>query len=242
MKQIIFAIPVLAACTIFSSCKKDSAEEIKIPPVIVSDANMNGWVKNPAGLATVKFVTGPSTPPLGSGSVQLASPDKSFARLRDTTHSGILLSSVTELSYSAYVEQRDSTVDMIFLVVLIDADGDGKSEHNLVFDPRYQTGNFVGSKFPDQGITKKSIWQSWDALHGAWFFGCCDDPDRGFPPFSLATYLLQYPNARINNDVTKGGGAIRVSGGGPAFSKNFIGYADNFKIGINGVTTTYDFE
>jgi hypothetical protein len=30
--------------------------------------------------------------------------------------------------------------------------------------------------------------------------------------------------------------------GGPVFSNNFIGDADNFKIGIKGVTTTYDFE
>jgi hypothetical protein len=166
----------------------------------------------------------------------------SFVRLRDTTHSGTLLSDITELSYSAYVEQRDSTVDMILLVVLIDADGDGKSEHNLVFDARYQTGSFVAGGFPNQGITKKGIWQTWDAFHGGWFFGPADDPDKGFPPFSLATYLLKYPNARINNDASKGGGAIRVTGGGPAFSKNFIGYADNFKIGVKGITTTYDFE
>ncbi len=244
MKQIIFAIPVLAACTIFSSCKKDSAEEIKIPPVIVSDANMNGWVKNPAGLATVKFVTPPSTPPLGSSSLQLSTPDRSFGRLRDTTHSGILLSDLTELSYSTYIEQRDSTVDVLFVVLLIDTDGDRKADNNLVFDPRYQTGRFVVGLFPDQGSTKISTWQTWDALHGGWFIGpvLADDPDHGGWYFSLATYSNRYPNATIMNDAAKGGGSIRLSVGGPVFSKNFIGYADNFKIGVKGITTTYDFE
>ncbi len=240
-KQAFIIITLLLT---FNSCKKQDVENIvpAKPPIIISDANLNGWVKNPAGLATVKFVTPPLTPPLGVSSVQLASPDKSFARLRDTTHSGILLSNITELSYSAYVEQRDSTVETTFLVLLIDADGDGISEHNLVFDARYQTGSFVTGGFPNQGITKKGVWQTWDALHGSWFFGPANDPDKGFTPFSLATYLLIYPNAKINNDASKGGGAIRLSGGGPSFTKNFIGYADNFKIGVKGIITTYDFE
>lgn len=244
MKKIIFAIPVLAACTTFTSCKKELAEEIKIPPIIVSDANMNGWVKNPAGLATVKFVTPPSTPPLGTGSIQLASPDKSFGRLRDTTHSGTLLSDLTELSYSTYIEQRDSTVDELFVVLLIDTDGDRKADNNLVFDPRYQTGRFIVGLFPNQGSTKIGTWQTWDLLHGGWFIGpvLADDPDHGGWFFSLQTYINRYPNATIMNDAAKGGGSIRLSVGGPVFSKNFIGYGDNFKIGVKGVTTTYDFE
>ncbi len=38
-------------------------------------------------------------------------PDKSFARLRNTAFGGTPLSSITEFSYSNYVEQRDSTVE-----------------------------------------------------------------------------------------------------------------------------------
>jgi hypothetical protein len=244
MRKIIIAIHVFAACIIITSCKKESAEEIKIPPVIVSDANMNGWVKNPAGLATVKFVTPPSTPPLGSGSLQLSTPDRSFGRLRDTTHSGTRLSDLTELSYSTYIEQRDSTVDEIFVVLLIDINGDGKTDNNLVFDPRYQNQTFITGVMLNQGFTKINTWQKWDALHGGWFIGpvIADDPDHGGWYFDLATYIAKYPNATILNDPAKGGGSIRVSVGGPVFSKNFIGYADNFKIGVKGITTTYDFE
>jgi hypothetical protein len=244
MNKIIFAIPVLAAFTIFTSCKKESAQEIKILPVIVSDANMNGWVKNATGLATVKFVTPPSTPPLGSSSLQLSTPDKSFGRLRDTTHSGIRLSDVTELSYSTYIEKSDSIVDNHFLALLLDLDGDGKSDTHIAFDPRYQAGHFVAGLFPDQGNTKVNTWQTWDAFNGGWFVGglLIDDPDHNGWFFNLRTYLNKYPNATIMNDPLKGGGAIRLSVGGPVFSKNFIGYADNFKIGVKGITTTYDFE
>lgn len=243
-KQACIIITVLL---IFNSCKKQNVENIvpALPPVIVGDANLNGWVKNPAGAATVKFITSPSTPPLGTSSLQLATPDRSFARLRDTTHSGTPLSKVTELSYYTYVEQRDSIVDDIFVVLLIDIDGDGKTDHNLVFDPRYQNQTFIRGVMVNQGFTKIKTWQKWDALHGGWFLGAIitdNDPDHGGWYFDLATYIAKYPNATILNDPAKGGGSIRVSVGGPVFSKNFIGYVDNFKIGVKGITTTYDFE
>jgi hypothetical protein len=51
-----------------------------------------------------------------------------------------------------------------------------------------------------------------------------------------------YPDATIRNDAAKGGPAIRLTAGGVVFKPDFYGSMDNFKIGINGVTTTYDFE
>ena len=237
MKKIISAV---LFCTIFSSPVEVSSQST----ITVTDCNLNGWVKHilPNTLGTVTFSTGPLNTPLGKGSIKLASPDMSFVRLRNAAYSGTLFSSLTELSYSGYVQQRDSTVEMPFIVMLVDADGDGKSEHNLVFDPRFQTGKYISGGFPDQGTTKEQVWQTWDALHGVWFFGPFDDQDHGFPPLSLADYVRKYPNATINNDAAKGGAAIRLTSGGPVFLKNFIGYADAFKIGINGNVTTYDFE
>ncbi|HUS01993.1 MAG TPA: hypothetical protein VMY77_09715 [Chitinophagaceae bacterium] len=44
------------------------------------------------------------------------------------------------------------------------------------------------------------------------------------------------------NQDPLGPGSIRINGGAPVFSGPFIGNADNFKIGINGITITYDFE
>ncbi|HSC54528.1 MAG TPA: T9SS type A sorting domain-containing protein [Phnomibacter sp.] len=97
---------------------------------------------------------------------------------------------------------------------------------------------------PEQGKTQIGIWQTWDALRGGWFVGPepIDDPDHGGAFFTLAEFAATHPGARIMNDVAKGGAAIRLSVGGPVFSPNFIGDADNFKIGVNGATITYDFE
>lgn len=128
-------------------------------------------------------------------------------------------------------------------MLTLDIDGDGIIDHLLNFIPWYQTGRFVSGIAQDQGSTRENIWQNWDALHGVWFrfTGIQNDPDHGGEVFTLATYLSRYPNATIVNNAS-GLGGIRVQAGGPPFSNNFIGYADNFKIGINGVATTYDFE
>jgi hypothetical protein len=128
--------------------------------------------------------------------------------------------------------------------VLVDINGDGTAEHNLVFDPRYQNPKFIKSTMPDQGFTSEQVWQKWDALHGGWFYGgeTITDPDHSGPFFTLNEYLVLYPNATIRNDNTKGGPAIRLTAGGVVFKPNFYGSIDNFKIGVNGKTTTYDFE
>jgi hypothetical protein len=58
----------------------------------------------------------------------------------------------------------------------------------------------------------------------------------------MAEYLSLYPTATIRNDPAKGGPALRLTAGGVVFKPNFYGSLDNFRIGINGVTTIYDFE
>jgi hypothetical protein len=212
--------------------------------ITVTDCNLNGWVKDQRGNSMIMFNNGPASPPLGKGSFHFVTPDQSFGRLRNGQYSGTSLSTITELSYSTFIEHRDSIVDVNFIVLLVDVNGDNTAEYNLVFDPRYQSQPFVGNNLPDQGKTQVGTWQNWDALHGGWFIGPDpkDDPDHGGTFFNLDTFISRFPNARIMNDVAKGGAAIRLTVGGPVFSNNFIGDADNFKIGINGVTTTYDFE
>jgi len=215
--------------------------------VTVTDCNLNGWIKDQRGTTKIKFLNGPSTPPLGKGSFQIAAPDarSNVGRIRNGQYSRLLLSTITELSFSTFIEQRslmeNPYSDAPFIVLQVDSDGDNIAEWHLVFDPGSQSQPFVQNNFPDQGKTKVGVWQNWDMYHGGWFDGG-DDPQNGFPLFSLATFISQHPNAIILNDATQGGAGIRVSGGGPVSSGNFIGDVDNFKIGVNGVTTIYDFE
>ncbi|HUS00272.1 MAG TPA: hypothetical protein VMY77_01010 [Chitinophagaceae bacterium] len=247
MRKIIFVVPVLAACTISTSCKKELAEEIKIPPVIVNEVNLNGWEKHfPAGsLGSINFVNGPAIQPLGTGSVQFYCPDKKNFRLKTDKYVGTHLSTITEFSYSTYIQKRDSTVDNVFITLQIDINDDGIEDFALVFNPVYQTGRFTQGLRPDQGATKMNIWQTWDLLKGGWWRGGALpvlDPDNGGALFTLVGWINQFPKATIMNKVGGVFGSIRLQGGSPVFAGPFIGYVDDFKIGINGVTTTFDFE
>lgn len=218
--------------------------------ITVTDCNLAGWVKQPIGKSSLGFVNGPASPPVGNGSLKFYVPaggifwPGDFVRFRNGQYSGTRIASLTELSFDTYIEARDTIADINFMVVLSDINGDGTAEHNLVFDPRYQNPNFIRSTMPNQGISHIQEWQHWDALRGGWFYGgdASTDPDHGGPFFTIAEYLSQYPDATIRNDPAKGGPAIRLTAGGVVFKPNYYGSMDNFKIGINGVTTIYDFE
>ena len=209
----------------------------------VTECSLNGWHRSGAvgALGTITFVDGPSTPPLGLGSVRFSSPDKKFIRLKNNDFAGTRLADITELAFSTYVRQSASVVDNLFVVVQIDVNGDGVVDFPVVFNPVYQTGHYAAGVGPDQGVIQLNQWQTWDLLSGLWWKGPTQDPDNGGALFTLATLISQYPDATIvyqGNDP----GSIRLSGSSPVFSGPFIGYADNFRIGKNGVTTIYDFE
>lgn len=235
LKQKIFTPLFLIATNVFSQ-----------NVVTVTDCNLNGWVKQTQPGTSLTFKNGVGTPPLGKGSIEFSSPNVNFVRFRNTAYNNTPLSSITEFGYSTYVQNREDNVDVNYVILLIDKNNDGVTDDNLVFDPRYQSQPYTTNHFPDQGKSQVGVWQYWDMLHGLWWPGPPPkpDPDHGGPVFTLAEYIAQNPNARIINDPALGGGGIRLTGGAVPgiFAPNFIGNADNFRIGVNGVTTIYDFE
>jgi hypothetical protein len=245
MKYKFFSMALIAGL-LFCFITKINSQNIKT----VTDCNLQGWVKQPIGNSSLGFVNGPASPPVGKGSLKFNVPSGGifwpgdFVRFRNGQYSGTKFSSLTEHSYDTYIEARDTIADINFMVVLSDINGDGTAEHNLVFDPRYQNPNFIRSTMPNQGLSQIHTWQRWDALQGGWFYGgdVTTDPDHAGPFFTMAEYLSQYPDATIRNDPAKGGPAIRLTAGGVVFKPNYYASMDNFKIGVNGVTTTYDFE
>jgi hypothetical protein len=204
--------------------------------------------------ASVELVAGPATPLAGTGSVRYTTAANhnhsfSFARVRNTQYAGTLLSDITKLTYSTYIERRDTLVDTPFMVLHVDVNGDGLADDVLNFAPWYQTKKYLVPGVLDQWSSKTNTWQTWDALHGGWWLAdmtsdallLLNDPDHKGKLFTLVDYLRLYPSATIQN-LPNGLGGIRVGVGGPTFANNFIGYMDQYTIGVKGVNTTYDFE
>ena len=208
--------------------------------VTVTDCNLNGWVKQVPANTSLAFKNQPSNPILGKGSLEMITIEvQKNVRLRNANYNNTLLTSITQLGFSSFIDHRENDYDAPFIVLQIDLNGDGTTDNFLEFGPQYQTAPWSTGVASDQGAVKTGIWQTWDVLHGVFWLGPSIDPEHGGAVFNLATYITQHPTARIINDAAIGGG-IRLSAGG--FAPNFKCYTDNFKIGVNGSTTVYDFE
>ena len=184
--------------------------------VTVTDCNLHGRTRQLPANTSLILKNEPSHPIIGKGSMEFITLTNGIVRFRNTSYHNTLLSSITEFSYSSFVVHRENNLDANFLVLQIDLDGDGRTDNNLEFDPRFQSGAYVAGGFPDQGATEVGVWQTWDLLHGTWWVGPSPDPDEGGEVFSLATSISRHPGARIINDPNIGGGGIRLSAGAPA--------------------------
>jgi hypothetical protein len=159
------------------------------------------------------------------------------AQARQPGYAGTLLSSLTALSYSTFVEVDGSGGQAPYLILSIDNTGDGTADANLFFEPVYQTGAYPGDPVPNQGALVTDTWQTWNALVGGWWVG------TGGPPLvTLANYAAANPTATIVNSGTGLGGVRIVTGFGAGAWDAFLGAADKFTIGVSGVNTTSDFE
>ncbi|MFD3001947.1 T9SS type A sorting domain-containing protein [Pontibacter toksunensis] len=221
--------------------------------ITVTDCNLDGWVDqgNPDIIAT--FTTGEAEPLLGNGSLEYTTLTGDLGNFRNESYHNTLLSSLTNFSYSTYIQSRTNNTDNIFVVLQIDRTGDGLKDDHLIFEPRWQTGSWVaGTGLTDQGPTLEKTWQTWDMLNAIWWLGTPHilNPEKGGIYLTLASYISQYPDARIVNQFSGGGfGGIRLNIGSPRFEPfteywgtAFTGYVDAFTIGIDGHNTIYDFE
>jgi hypothetical protein len=213
--------------------------------VVVNECNGNGWVKqttdgdNPPGTASIGFQSGPGAPPLGSGSAKFSvgSNGWSEALLRTSSYSGALLSSISELKYSTYVQHDGSGGQAVYLLLYVDYNNDAAWDDILFFEPVYQTAAFFPAN--PQAPLALNTWQEWDAKNGGWWSlnGTAGaGPGTNVKP--LSAIIAAHPNAAIAS-----GNAITLEAGFGAGSwDNFVGNADAFKIAGNGNSVTYDFE
>ena len=208
--------------------------------ITVTDCNLQGWVKQVPANTSLALKNEPTNPVLGKGSLEMITVQAlKNVRLRNTNYNNTLLSSLTELGFSSFIAHRENDYDAPFIVLQIDLNSDGTTDNFLEFGPQYQSVPWSTGIASDQGAVVTGSWQTWDILHGVFWLGPDIDPEHGGAVFNLATYISQHPTAKIINDAAIGGG-VRLSAGG--FAPNFKCYTDNFRIGVNGTTTTYDFE
>jgi hypothetical protein len=218
--------------------------------VVVTPGNMDGWAfytTDSSGIIGTgtgvvgQMVTGPSTPPLGTGSANFnlgANGDQSV-QLRNSTWAGTRIDALTSLEYSTYATSWNGQ-QVPYLTIWLDTNGDGLRDDRLWFEPDYSSAGAGNNNPNPQAGTALNTWQTWNLLTGMWYSDNVAGP--GSNAITLAAYLALKPNATIINDAAQGIGGIRLASGFASPGDNFNAYADAFTIGTASITTTYNFE
>ncbi|HUQ84247.1 MAG TPA: right-handed parallel beta-helix repeat-containing protein [Gemmatimonadaceae bacterium] len=183
------------------------------------------------GSEAAAFVTGPGSPPIGSGSLHLVTPTGAEkATLFNYDHVGTLLSAVQAVSYRTY---KTSVSPFAFPSINIQIDINGGTLNTgefrtLVFEPYHQPG------FVDQ----TGVWETRDAyaagaaqwwVTGAGLSGACVQAS----PCAWSDITAAIPAATI----VGGFGVNQGSGNG-----GLDAAADGLRIGYGGNAVTYNFE
>jgi hypothetical protein len=204
-----------------------------------SIAPHGAWSLEPtSNTGSYSFVTGPATPPGGTGSLRLTIASGQHEWLNNYSYGACatgpacnnpnanrtLISTIDTLGYSTY---RASGSTIPTFNIEIDPIGDGSGYTTLVF-------------VPTSGLILDTVWQTWNGLNpvdGAWFstrqlatgvFSCAPQSCSA----SWSQIQTDYPLARV-----KYGLGPNVGTGG-----TFSGNVDNLSVGVSGTTTVYDFE
>jgi hypothetical protein len=235
---------LMAVVAVLLACGVDDAHA---NPVVVSPEDMAGWAfLTTSGDGSAEFVDGPENPPMGTGSVRLATGTHGHlsAQIRNAHFQGIGLGELTALSYWTYGISWDGQ-RLPYLVLNVDLNGDGvfdlDEDDLLFFEPIFQTATTGNPALPSQAPVALATWQSWDALAGGWWslHGIAEaTPGPGVKP--LHHYLAAEPNATIINART-GAGGVRVVVGFGEEHDVFDGNVDAVTIGVNGAQVTYNF-
>jgi hypothetical protein len=234
--------------------------------VVVTHDGQQGWhsrVTDPSGTpdptyGSVTFVNGPGTPPRGVGSLRLMTnpnPGPPYthgdgsAQMRNTKYGNVLLKDVTALNYYAYhTFVAGSTNQQQWPYLALDVACTGCSNNpptitntdRLFFEPPYQAPGTGGLTCAHQALTASDNWQQWDALSGCWWDNGGELGGGGTDTRPLSDFIALHLDARIYNP--NGVGGVRLAVGFASPTDQFDGNVDMFTIGVNGNSTSYDFE
>ena len=210
--------------------------------VVVHPGDMKGWAFfSEAPISSGALVNGPATPPLGTGSANLTVDSTGRHNIGTLQFAGTRLDQITQLQYSTF-RSAGSGPTAVALQFDVDSnlnDANEAYQGRLVFEPYLTPGNVVQS----------GTWQIWSPLDGMWW-GSGSGPTRPISeacpqgdPCTWDEILAQFPHAGVHRTVTgnPATGVLLFRAGGP-WDGGFVGNVDAFTIGVNGDTTTFDFE
>lgn len=180
------------------------------------------------------FVTGPGSPPRGSGSAQITVSGTQRRNLTTYRFSGTPLADITTMKYGIYNPSAGNGQGpnaSAYINFNVDFNGSDTWQRRLIFLPA------------DNGGVTPDTWKEFDTINGGnalWRFSGPAWPIDGIPgttPKTWSQILSQYPGVRIR--VTDAHMGIRV---GEPYPPGYTENIDSFTFGTAAGTTIFDFE
>jgi hypothetical protein len=243
MKRLISAIAVAIAAMAMVGVSAAAAETVTVTPADVG-TSWHAADTRPPGTGT--FELGPATPPLGTGSFELqtlTNPEK--VQLLTSNYDGVELDEIDALSYSTYRDPASTGFEagVAALNLRVDATEDGNPDFYMVYEPYQDQGN---------AAVQTGVWQSWDAYNGGngkWWIntgaaGCGQATpctwDTIVESFSSELTIQEGAACGPANVKSPCPGSLGFNQG--SFNSGIISNVDALTVGVNGSSTTYDFE
>ena len=246
MKRLLCAVALAISAMMMFGGVANAASTTEV----VTPANLapgGGWYTadtRPPGTGT--FENGPATPPLGTGSFELNTPDNSAkVQLFTDRYSGTLLSAIDGIGYSTYRDPSSTgfVAGVAALNIRVDLDGDGTPDAYMVFEPYQDQGN---------AAVQTGLWQDWDAYRGGaarWWFNTGGGIGCGQgTPCTWSTIVAALPNAKVQDGPNCGPGGVTVPCPGSlgvnqgSGNTGFVSNADALYVSKGGNKTTFNFE
>ena len=178
------------------------------------------------------FVSGPGTPPAGTGSAELTVDAAGGELFGAALYGGTYLRDINALTYQTY-RQSGAVALAAALQLNVDydlTDGNNGWQGRLVYEP-YNSGTN-----PSTGL-----WEEWDALGADAKWWASGVPGNTLCPQSspctLGKVLTNWPNLGVHATIP--GIGFKA---GRNWASGFTGNVDAFTIQVNGDTVHYDFE
>jgi hypothetical protein len=180
------------------------------------------------------FVTGPSTPPLGTGSVQISVTGTQRRNLATYQFAGTKLEDITTLKYSTYnpsAGNGGSSNRSAYLNINVDFNGSNTFQRRIAFVPN------------QNGTVTQNNWKEWDAYQGGnskWSYSGPTWPGTVIPGTTLRTWndlITSYPNIRIL--PSNGWLGMRV---GEPYADGYTENLDKFVLGTAATVKTFNFD
>lgn len=211
--------------------------DVQETEVVTPDAMGNWAEEGDPVTGTTNWVTGPSTPPAGTGSVQfvISSAPAPRALVNDTDYAGVALDDVRSLAYQTFVANDAGITGLAPTLRLeVTYPGDGTvpaTPGQLIFRPQAGLG----------------MWEDWDTLNGAGWISPTPIPNvapgdcSAVAPCTWSTFASTNPSTTIDE--------VRLEVGNPAADPVWAAFDGNIDALVVGVddgtdvtTTTHDFE